>query len=157
FLAPVVPEDRGNGLAMRVGFFLQAYSREFDVDLAVFPILSAAATSHDFVRRRVGRMAIFPRLAVDSHFGLIAAINDPVARLEAFRRFGRPSLASFARAKMRSSLIDWIGGEQYDVVHVSRLYLAGVVEPWTIVMAPRRPRLVLDCDEDDAMTYRRMA
>jgi hypothetical protein len=134
FLAPVVPDDRGNGLAMRAGFFLQAYSREFDVDLAVFP-LSSAPNSHDFARRRVGRMAIFPRPGVDSHFGLIAAINDPGGRLEAFRRFGRPSLASFVGATMRRSLADWMNGEQYDVVHVSRLYLAGVAEPWTMAMA----------------------
>ena len=157
FLAPVVPADRDNGLAMRIGFFLQAYTREFDVDLAVFPILSAPANSYDFARRRVERMAIFPRPAVDSHFVLVAAVKDPTAQLEAFRRFGRPSLASFADATVRRPLADWVNGEQYDVVHVSRLYLARVAEPWTMAMAPRRPSLVLDCDEDDAIAYRRMA
>jgi glycosyltransferase involved in cell wall biosynthesis len=157
FLAPVVPEDCGNGLAMRVGFFLQAYTREFDVDLAVFPILSASANSHGFARRRVRRMTIFPRPDVDSHFVLVAAVNDPAARLEAFRQFGRPSLASFAGATLRRSLAQWINGEQYDAVHVSRLYLARVVEPWTMATAPRRPSLVLDCDENDAKTYRSIA
>ena len=49
-----------------------------------------------------------------------------------------------------------MNGEQYDVVHVSRLYLARVAEPWTIGVAPQRPSLVLDCDEDDAMAYRRI-
>jgi glycosyltransferase involved in cell wall biosynthesis len=157
FVAPVVPQDRGNGLAMRMGFFLQAYTREFDVDLAVFPVFSNSANSHDFVQRRVRRMAIFPPPAIDSHFALITAVSDPVARLEAFRRFARPSLASFAGAMVRRSLADWMNGARYEVVHVSRLYLAGVAEPWTMTLAPRRPSLVLDCDEDDALAYRRMA
>ena len=95
FLSPVVPEDGGNGLAMRAGFFLQAYAREFDVDLAVFPILSAPTNSHDFARRRVGRMTIFPRPSVDFEFGFLASLSDPAVRLEAFRRFGRPSLGEF--------------------------------------------------------------
>lgn len=157
FLAPVVPTDRGNGLAMRVGFFLQAYSSEFDIDLAVFPLVSAPASSDGFARRRVARMVVFPHPGVDSHFALVAAVNEPEAQLAAFRRYGRPSLASFASEMARCALAEWTNGQQYDVVHVSRLYLAGVAEQWARAMTTRRPSLVVDCDEDDARTYRRMA
>jgi glycosyltransferase involved in cell wall biosynthesis len=55
----------------------------------------------------------------------------------------------------RQALETWAGDTQYDVVHVARLYLAALAEPW---MAARiRPRVVIDCDEDDAETHRRLA
>ena len=155
FLSPVVPADRGNGLAMRVGFFLDAYSRHFDIDLAVFPLLAAPRDTSSFLRARVTRMEIFERPALVSHFALIAAMNDPAERLAAFRRYGWPSLASFAAVASRHALARWVAAERYDVVHVARLYLAALMEPW---MAPApRPRLVIDCDEDDAEAYRRLA
>jgi len=157
FLAPVLPADRGNGLAMRIGFFLNAYSRQYDVDLAVFPIVSALENSSDFARKRARRMELFLRPPVDSHFSLVMAMDDPATRLEAFRRYGRPSLASFAIERARRALHDWTSGEAYDVVHVSRLYLAGVAEFWTKTGAARRPHLVVDCDENDAVAYRRVA
>jgi glycosyltransferase involved in cell wall biosynthesis len=153
FLSPVVPADRGNGLAMRIGFFLDAYSRHFDIDLAVVPLLAAPGDATGFLRARVRRMEIFERPAPDSHFALVAAVNDPAAKLAAFRRYGRPSLASFADAASRHALAHWVAAERYDVVHVARLYLAALAEPW---MTPR-PRLVIDCDEDDAEAYRRLA
>jgi len=156
FLAPVVPADRGNGLAMRVGFFLQAYLREFDVDLAVFPIVSGSAGPHDFVRGGLRRMRIFAHPGFDSHFALVTAMKEPAARLKAFRRYGRPSLASFAAETAQWALADWIGAERYDVVHVSRLYLAGLTAALKRTQA-RPPRLAIDCDEDDSGAYRRLA
>jgi glycosyltransferase involved in cell wall biosynthesis len=156
-LAPVVPADRGNGLAMRAGFFLEAYAREFDVDLAVFPIVSAAAGGTEFAARYAGRMEVFAAPPADSYFTLVTALMDPAARLAAFRKYGRPSLASFAADAARSALRDWTAGEQYDVVHVFRLYLAPLAEDWTRIAGGQRPRLVIDCDEDDAAAYRRIA
>jgi glycosyltransferase involved in cell wall biosynthesis len=157
FLTPVVPADRGNGLAMRAGFFLDAYSREFDVDLAIFPIVSAPASSLDFARRRVGRMEIFPHPGADSHFALVTSVIDPPARLAAFRRYGRPSLAGFANATALQALAGWTAGEHYDAVHVFRLYIACLAETWTRTPAARRPRLVIDCDEDDGRACSRIA
>ena len=37
FIAPIMPSDRGNGLAMRTGFLLDSYAKRFEVDLAVVP------------------------------------------------------------------------------------------------------------------------
>ncbi|MBX9775209.1 MAG: glycosyltransferase family 4 protein [Xanthobacteraceae bacterium] len=155
FLAPVLPADRGNGLAMRVGFFLDAYAREYRVDLAVIPIASAGAKSEAFARSRAWRMQIFPRPVPDAHFSLIAAVRDPAERLAAFRRYQRPSLASFTGAATRQMLMGWIEGCTYDVVHVSRLYLAPLIDAWP--NAGARPRFVIDCDEDDAAAYRQLA
>jgi glycosyltransferase involved in cell wall biosynthesis len=155
FLSPIIPADRGNGLALRGGFFLDAYSRHFDIDLAVFQIMPATAEITVFQRARVRRFEIFARPAADTHFTLVSAMTDPAARLDAFRRYGQPSLASFAGPASRQELERWVGDHQYDVVHVARLYLAPLAAPWDA--ARPRPRVVIDCDEDDVAAHRRMA
>jgi glycosyltransferase involved in cell wall biosynthesis len=157
FLSPIIPAQRGNGLAMRTGFFLDAYARRFEVDLAVFPILEAPEEVSSFVRTRVARMQVFPRPAVDTHFSLVAATIDPAARLSAFLRYGAPSLASHTGALARRALEQWTAPDRYDVVHVERLYLAPLVERWLPLASNARPRLVIDCDDDDALSYRRLA
>src|SRR5882757_6047160 len=107
FLSPTIPADSGNGLAMRGGFFLDAYSRYFDVDLAVFPIMPATTEITRFQRARVRRLEIFARPAADAHFMLVSARKGPDARLAAFRRYGAPSLASFAGAASRQARARW--------------------------------------------------
>jgi glycosyltransferase involved in cell wall biosynthesis len=154
-IAPIMPANRGNGLAMRIAFFLAAYLRRFDVDLAVFPVAGeVAGTGHALDGAR--RVDTFSPQAIDAHFALVKAVSDPDARLAAFRRYGRPSLASVTGAASREALMRWIGASRYDVVHVARLYLAPLVQP-LLSITPSRPRLVLDCDEDDARAYRRLA
>jgi glycosyltransferase involved in cell wall biosynthesis len=154
FLAPVMPSDRGNGLAMRTGFFLDAYSKLFDVDLAVLPLLSTADDASAFARTRVKRMAVLRQPGMDTHFSLVMALRDPAVRLLAFRRYGRPSLAGFSADQALQALSEWTDIDSYDAVHISRLYLAKLLSAWTTA---RQPRLVIDCDEDDARAYRRMA
>ena len=155
FLAPVLPANHGNGLAMRVGFFLDAYSHRFDVDLAVFAIAAVPKESTAFTRPRVRRIQVFSRPLPDAHFALVAAMGNDQERLLAFRRYGRPSLASITGESARRALHGWMASHQYDVVHVSRLYLAPLTEAWPAAAAA--PRFVIDCDEDDANAYRRLA
>jgi glycosyltransferase involved in cell wall biosynthesis len=155
FLAPVVPSDRGNGLAMRTGFFLDAYSSIFDIDLAVLPLMSASDGASAFVRSRVKRLTTLRHPGIDTHLSLVMAMHDPAARLPAFRRYGWPSLAGFSAEEAYRALAEWTAIDDYDVVHFSRLYLARLVEAWK--RSARRPRLLVDCDEDDARAYRRMA
>ena len=157
FLSPVMPAAHGNGLAMRVGFFLQAYAGLFDIDLAVFPVVASSSRSSAFARRYAARMSVFPHPGIDAHFGLVAAINDPRERLAAFGRFGRPSIAAFSVETARHALNDWTSGATYDVVHASRIYLGELALRWAAT--PHRPQsaMVLDCDEDDARAYRRLA
>ena len=157
FLSPVMPADRGNGLAMRVGFFLDAYSREFDIDLAVIPIASAPEGALEFANRRVARLEVFAHPHPDSHLALVIALKDPAARLAAFRRYGRPSLAGFAHEPAREILSRRMPLESYDLVHVSRLYIAGLAQAWPEKHAAKRPHLVIDCDEDDYEAYRWIA
>jgi polysaccharide biosynthesis protein PslH len=156
FLSPIIPAQRGNGLAMRTCFFLEAYARHFDVDLAALPIIAAPEKITDFVRACVSRLQVFPRPPTDAHFSLVAATIDPTARLSAFLRYGCPSLASRAGAPAQQMLENWVKNEHYDVVHVERLYLSPLIERWMSRLSAR-PRLVIDCDDDDAAAYRQLA
>jgi polysaccharide biosynthesis protein PslH len=154
FLAPIMPSDRGSGLAMRAGFFLDMYSRRFEVDLLVAPIAGGAMHPSAFVQSRVNRFEVINVNCVDSHYKLVASVIDPAERIEAFLRYGRPSLAAFV-ALARDTLKPLIAGTHYDAVHVFRIYLAELATRWTGPIS--RTRIVLDCDEDDALAYRRIA
>jgi glycosyltransferase involved in cell wall biosynthesis len=153
-LAPVMPSNRGNGLAMRAGFFLDAYSRRFDVDLVVAPVCGSTDRC-TFAQARARRVEILDVDRTDSHYALVAAVQNPIVRLEAFRRYGRPSLAA-SIGPACGPVETLIGDIRYDVVHVSRLYLAELAMPW-ILRDRDCTRIVLDCDENDALVYHRLA
>jgi glycosyltransferase involved in cell wall biosynthesis len=157
FLSPIMPARSGNGLAMRAGFFLDAYARDFDVDLAVLPVAGSTGGSEHFARARSARLQVFPLPPVDAHFSLIAATRDPDARLAAFRQYGRPSLTSRMGAAAQAMLDPWVADRDYEAVHVARLYLAPLAERWISPVSAARPRVMMDCDDDDETTYRRMA
>lgn len=149
FIAPVMPAAQGNGLAMRVGFFLEAYSRHFDIDLAVVPVAGEVAGVTSFVLGRcVRHVVIAPRTG--SHFGLVTRLQDPQARLEAFRRYGQPSLAAGITEPVVDELRAWIGATRYAIVHLSRLYLSALAR--AAGLHGDETRFVLDCDENDMAT-----
>jgi polysaccharide biosynthesis protein PslH len=149
FIAPVMPAAQGNGLAMRVGVFLDAYSRHFDIDLVIIPVAGQAAATTPFALRRcVRHVVIAPRS--DSHFDLVSRLRDPVARLEAFRRYGQPSLAAGITDAVVEELRTWIGHTRYAVVHLSRLYLSALAR--AAGSHGGETRFILDCDENDIAT-----
>jgi polysaccharide biosynthesis protein PslH len=153
-IVPVMPSDRGNGLAMRMGFFLDAYSRRFDVDLVIAPP-SRLGEMTTFVRSRARRIAALGVVRPDTHYALVAAVVDPIARVEAFRRYGSPSRAAFFRPLAHS--LDYLAKNmRYRVVHVSRVYLAEIATPW-LDCDRGGTRLILDCDENEASVFRRFA
>jgi glycosyltransferase involved in cell wall biosynthesis len=153
-LAPTMPSDRGHGLAMRAGFFLDAYSRCYDVDLVVAPVAGSKEPSQ-FVQSRVHRLEVLDADRPDTHFAMVTSVRDPLARLDAFRRYGRPSLGAFTGPACR--LVKTLAGNtRYHVVHVLRLYLAELAAPW-MAESHDRARIVLDCDENDASAYHRIA
>ena len=61
FIAPIMPSDRGNGLAMRTGFLLDTYAKRFAIDLAIVPVAGGATTLTPFVEARVRRAVVLPR------------------------------------------------------------------------------------------------
>jgi glycosyltransferase involved in cell wall biosynthesis len=156
FIAPIMPSDRGNGLAMRTGFLLDTYAKCFAVDLAIVPVAGGTTTLTPFVEARVRRAGVLPAVAPDTHFTLIGSVADAKARLAAFRKYGRPSITARVSGELERALLGFAGDTRYRLVHVSRLYLASLA---AACMHPGGgpPHLVLDCDEDDVSAYRRFA
>jgi len=153
-ITPIMPADGGSGLAMRAGFFLDAYCRRFDVDLLVVPV-SGSGEPTPFAQCRVQRFGVVKVDRADSHYALVASVRDPTSRLEAFRGYGRPSLAA-CNGAARPSLELFVGGSCYAAIHVFRLYLAELAALW-MTKNSNQTRLVLDCDENDGSAYRRIA
>jgi polysaccharide biosynthesis protein PslH len=153
-VVPVMPSDRGNGLAMRAAFFLDAYSRRFEVDLVVAPVAGAADITV-FARARARQIEILNLARPDTHYALAASVRDPVARIEALRQYGRPSLTACI-GPVSKALVP-LADRSYAAVHIFRLYLAELVTPWLGRARRDRPWLVLDCDENDAKVHRRLA
>jgi len=156
FVAPLMPSDHGNGLAMRTGFLLDAYAREFDVDLAVIPAAGGPTEITPYVTGRTRRAAVLPLSPPDTQFSLVSSVANNEARLAAFRHYGRPSIAARLGATTQQALMTWASSASYQLVHVSRLYLSGLVGAWA-QRESNGPCLVLDCDEDDVSAYGRLA
>ena len=155
FLAPIVPDRVGNGLAMRTGLMLDACARHFDVDLAVVPVATTATELSDFACSRSRRAVMVPLGGPDTHFGLLARLSDPRVRVAAFRRYGRPTICARLTAEVETRVLAFAGADDYAAVHVSRLYLAEMAGRW--ISRRDRPRLILDCDENDAAVQRSLA
>jgi glycosyltransferase involved in cell wall biosynthesis len=147
-IAPTVPAEIGNGLAMRLGLFLEALTRVAMVDLAVVPIAGATNESTVFL----GRLGITPIMLPcdrpDTHFALLSRLEDPQARLQAFRCYGRPRFAAWVSTSVIESLRSLAARRRYDLVHIGRSYLASAAHPWLASDAA----LSLDLDEDDHQT-----
>lgn len=156
FIAPIMPSDRGNGLAMRTGFFLDAYAKRFKIDLVVVPVAGGTKELTPFVGARTHRATVLPVAVPDTHYALVSSIPDPDARLAAFRQYARPSISAKLSAALEHALLAFADDAAYEFVHVSRLYLASLAAAW--MQANGRSRcLVLDCDEDDVSSYRCLA
>jgi polysaccharide biosynthesis protein PslH len=152
-IAPAMPAESGHGLAMRLGIFLEALANVADVDLAVVPVAASASERSQLVARLKIRTTIFSCAnRPEMHFSLLSRLKDPTARLEAFVRYGRPSLAAVSLAIIKE-LYALAAGRNYDLVHVGRAYLAPVAQQWF----RSGTKLSLDLDEDDCATLESIA
>jgi glycosyltransferase involved in cell wall biosynthesis len=149
-IAPAMPASGGNGLAMRLGLFLEALSRVAETDLVVLPV-AGRPDDPPALPARLGVTAHIVPVAgrQDTLFALIARLADPAVRRAAFRAYGRPSLASFVSLPVLAELRTLAAARRYDLVHAGRLYLA---EAALAIAADAR--LSIDLDEDDAAAQR---
>lgn len=150
-IAPTLPAEGGNGLAIRLGVFAQALARIGKVDLLCIPVFGPPAD--DGLAKRLGLSVhlIDPKGRQDTQFRLLLHLADPAARLAAFRAYGRSSLNAHLSAPILAEVRQLVGAQDYDLVHVARAYLmdAGIV-------AGDAP-LTADLDEDDAWSWRSLA
>ncbi len=149
FVAPMLPARSRNGLAMRLGVFLEALAAWADVDLAVIPVAGGPVERTAFLQTFGTRLQLhhFPP-QTGTQFALLSRLTDPSARLEAFRRYGKPSLASGISPRIVDDIARLAERNRYDLVHVARAYMV----PAVAGLDGRAP-LTLDLDEDDLASF----
>jgi len=156
----VTPAETGNGLAMRAGLFLEALAEDHEVSLLIVPVAGPAEPDAvpNFVSRFAARVVVVPTVGrVDTHYGLISRVKDPAERIKALLAYPRPLLCRFATTGAMREAADRLP-EAFDVVHVLRLYMAPFAAPFLSRGADRaRPRAVLDLDDDEPRTRRRLS
>lgn len=159
-LAPAMPSNCGNGLAMRLGQFLEALTRDFDVDLIVAPVAGVVTPEARRWAESLGaRLGVLDTQdTLDTQFGLLMLLSDAEARAEAFARYGLPSLVARLSTTAALRCREMVAGRGYDLIHGSRSYCA----PLAIALGSgpsgyRRPVLTLDLDEDDERVFRGLA
>jgi polysaccharide biosynthesis protein PslH len=155
FVAPAMPAADGNGLAMRMGMFLEAYANLGEVHCLIVP-LTGSAIANAFCTRHARRLEVIGVAGrAETPFALLAAVADTRERVAAFRRYGQPSLVAFLSTPVREEIRTRVQAHSYDIVHISRAYLAPLAG--LIASLYPRARIILDLDEDEPSTRRSLA
>lgn len=157
FIAPIMPQQTGNGLAMRAGMTLRALSLIHRVHLLVVPVAGAADASPDFARSYAADIkALDPDIVLDAHAGLIARVTDEADRARAQMAYPKVWMARLCGSAAVRTVEAWSAEIPFAAVHVMRLYLATLAEPF-LRQSAGRPLCVLDLDDDDADVHDAMA
>ena len=152
FIAPAAPARSGNGLAMRLGIFLEALSRIADTELLVLPIAGRGAEECELTRE-LGLPATTVAVAgrADTNYTLLKQLASHTERLVAFKIYGRGSRHAAVSLPVVEAVRSVAAHRGFDLVHAGRLYTA---EAGLAVGARHR---TIDLDEDDAWAWRREA
>jgi polysaccharide biosynthesis protein PslH len=146
---------------MRAGVFLEGLAADHDIHLLVIPVAAPpeAPVDSDFVAQHTRRAVVLPLDGrADSLYGLIRRLTDPAAREAALVAYPRPALCRFATPQAVRDAAALFADARFDVVHTMRLYLAPFAAPYLEASAPSgRPACVLDLDDDEPRTRRRLA
>jgi polysaccharide biosynthesis protein PslH len=149
FIAPTLPALTGNGLAMRMGVFAEALARWADVDLAVVPVAGGGVENTPFLHSldlRLSRVSWDRR--PDTHYTLLSRVANPAARLQTFRAYGKPTIASTLTARVAENIRDLAGEGRYNLVHIGRSYMIPLAR-----FLPETTPVTLDLDEDDRASF----
>jgi polysaccharide biosynthesis protein PslH len=158
FLSPIMPDDTGNGLAMRAGVALGALAQRFDVHVGLVPVAGASERISPLVRRAAASVRSLPLSGhLDPHFELIERLIDENERRRARLLYPKPFLCRFCTTQSATAVAEWWDSGDIRAVHVMRLYLAPLVGIPPARSVQPRPILVLDLDEDEVATRRSLA
>jgi glycosyltransferase involved in cell wall biosynthesis len=157
-LSPITPTDRGNGLSMRAGLFLEALS-PYDVSLVVVPVSGPPpAQWPTFVLDRTVERACIP-LRTPAHVALTDGGSAPAGwrDVAVVRSRLQPALSRLATVEcVEEAGRAFNGRPAFDIVIVMRSYLA----PFLTAFRGSRRRhapAILDLDDDEVTTRRRLA
>lgn len=148
FLSPIMPDETGNGLAMRAGVSLAALAARFDVHLGVVPVAGGDPRPSPLVERCAASLQTLSLDAhLDPHFGLLERVMDPEARRRARLTYPKPFLCRFCTSRSAAAVAAWREGRDIAAIHVMRAYLAPFAD--ACGSGGDRPFRVLDLDEDE--------
>ncbi len=152
FIAPAAPARTGNGLAMRLGTFLDAMTKVADTELLILPVSGPPPEAEELANAfGVAATTIPVAGRADTHLALISLLGSPAQKLAAFEAYGRGSRHASLSLPVLANVRDFAADRQFDLLHVGRLYIADAA---SAVVAPT---CTLDLDEDDASAWRRRA
>jgi polysaccharide biosynthesis protein PslH len=145
FISPIMPDETGNGLAMRMGMFAEALATIAELHVIVVPVAAGPTTASPLLKRLGAKVDVVSvRGRRDARFELIASMRDPQTKLDAFRHYGRPSMSAFLSPQVVTEIGRLLQTMSPDLLHVGRACLAPVK-----ALAPPVPRATLDLDEAD--------
>jgi polysaccharide biosynthesis protein PslH len=158
YVTPIMPQRFGNGLAMRAASMLEALAGRFDVHLFVVPVCGDLGPPSEFVRSRTVRIGGLDLVKnLDPLYALIARVLDPQERTRAGCAYPKPYLSRFCSGDSANLLLEWSSEFPASAVHVMRLYLAPLAQPFLRRPHSDRPFCVLDLDDDEIQTFERLA
>ena len=149
-VTPITPADRGNGLAMRAGMFLEALAAATTVDVVIVPV-AGAATTDEWARERARRVTtVEPVREGDADRHVVLQMADPVLRAQLERTAPLPEQARRVPPTLLDDAVDAFqpaSGPCPPVVVSMRYYLA----PFGITLARKlgASRTIIDLDDDD--------
>ena len=146
---------------MRAGVLLEALACDYRVLLWVVPLASGGAdlTPGPWIRR-LAKQVIVTRPEEEPQWRLISRLKNASQRKEAQEAYPKPMMARFATSPSVARVREEIGAHPVERCLVLRSYLAPFGLAWTSSAknaAGSRPRLILDLDDDESLTRRRLA
>jgi glycosyltransferase involved in cell wall biosynthesis len=149
FIAPTLPALAGNGLAMRMGVFAEALAEWSDLDVAVVPVAGGRVENTPFLQSLGLRLSpVSWDRQPDTHYALLSRLADPAARLQAFKAYGKPTLASALTSRVTENIRDIAREGRYDLVHIGRSYMLPLAR-----FLPETTPVTVDLDEDDRASF----
>jgi glycosyltransferase involved in cell wall biosynthesis len=152
YVSPVVPAPGGSGRAMRAWHNLQALASEYDVSLLVTP----AGLRHDplpaHLEEICRRAACAPLRPLADARAVLRLVAGRLAWTRALVRSGMPVEWRAVTPRRLHEAADVVGGREFDVIHVFRLY----EEPFAREITAHSRR-ELDLDDLESATRRSIA
>jgi glycosyltransferase involved in cell wall biosynthesis len=143
-VAPVMPVEQGNGLAMRAGLLLEGLARRWSVDVVLAPVFGAPAGPTGLVRRLAASCRVLQLSApADARADMVLRLGDPRQRERATSLHPRPALGASITLAAARELAGLAAGAE--LVVVARLYLAPLLD--LLLESARRPAVALDVDD----------
>ena len=148
-IAPSMPAQTGNGLAMRIGVFLQAAAALGDVDVLAIPYIPSMRAKETAFTRKYSKRLIWidSEGRLDTFFEIIKTKASQEQGLPAFAAYDRPSTCSHMSSPVLFDAAHAVSGQTYDLCIVMRLNCLPILD--AIMKTTKLKHVVCDLDDDD--------